>query len=134
MPSARATPGTATATSPAAANATPYTRSDKDDLPRLIAHAKAAGVFFEINADPDRLDLSAENVREVTRAGIKVAIGHAAENLGNAAVVVYSSAVKSENPELAAARLHLTPTVKRAPRLTISWGMWRAVISDSKPA
>jgi len=39
--------------------------------------------------------------------GIKVAIGHAAENLGNAAVVVYSSAVKSENPELAAARAHL---------------------------
>lgn len=45
------------------------------DLPRIVAHAKARGCYFEINADPDRLDLSAENVREVARAGVKVAIG-----------------------------------------------------------
>jgi DNA polymerase (family 10) len=45
------------------------------DLPRIIAHAKARRCYFEINADPDRLDLSADNVREVARAGIKVAIG-----------------------------------------------------------
>jgi len=31
--------------------------------------------FFEINADPDRLDLSSDNVRQVAEAGIKVAIG-----------------------------------------------------------
>ena len=45
------------------------------DLPRIIAHAAARGCYFEINADPDRLDLSADNVRLVAAAGIKVAIG-----------------------------------------------------------
>lgn len=45
------------------------------DLPRIIAHAKARRCYFEINADPDRLDLSSDNVREVAKAGIKVAIG-----------------------------------------------------------
>jgi UDP-N-acetylmuramate--alanine ligase len=37
------------------------------------------------------------------KRGIKVAIGHAAENLGDAAVVVTSTAVKRDNPEVAAA-------------------------------
>ncbi len=45
------------------------------DLPRLIAHAKARGCYFEINADPDRLDLAPENVRLVAKAGVKVTIG-----------------------------------------------------------
>ena len=44
------------------------------DWERLIPHARAAGVFFEINASPDRLDLSAEHARLVQAAGIKIAI------------------------------------------------------------
>ena len=57
------------------------------------------------------------NVKRLRGLGIKVAIGHSAENLGNAGVVVYSSAVKADNPELSAARAHLIPTVKRAEML-----------------
>jgi UDP-N-acetylmuramate--alanine ligase len=58
------------------------------------------------------------NVKRLHGQGIKVMIGqHAAENLGGAAVVVYSSAVKSDNPELAAARARQIPTVKRAEML-----------------
>jgi DNA polymerase (family 10) len=45
------------------------------DFPRIIQHARARKCYFEINADPDRLDLSPEHVREVAKAGIKVAIG-----------------------------------------------------------
>jgi DNA polymerase (family 10) len=45
------------------------------DLPRIIEHAAARRCTFEINADPDRLDLSSDNVRLVAAAGIKVAIG-----------------------------------------------------------
>ena len=44
------------------------------DWERLIPHARAAGVFFEINASPDRLELSAEHTRLVQAAGIKIAI------------------------------------------------------------
>src|SRR5690606_3815333 len=43
--------------------------------------------------------------------------GHAAENLGEAAVVVYSSAVKRDNPEMVAARARFLPVVRRAEML-----------------
>ena len=57
------------------------------------------------------------NVKRLRAQGIDVSIGHAAENLGRAAVVVYSSAVKADNPELSAARARQIPTVKRAEML-----------------
>jgi DNA polymerase (family 10) len=44
------------------------------DTARIIDHARAVGCFFEINASPDRLDLSAEDARRAARAGVKLAI------------------------------------------------------------
>src|ERR1700691_922130 len=49
------------------------------------------------------------NVRRLQSLGIPVAIGHRAENLGSAQVVVVSSAVKHGNPEIDAARARLVP-------------------------
>ena len=57
------------------------------------------------------------NVRRLRGLGIAVSIGHKAENLGDAAVVVVSSAIKADNPELAAARAALLPVVRRAEML-----------------
>ncbi|MGQ9365411.1 UDP-N-acetylmuramate--L-alanine ligase [Azospirillum sp. ST 5-10] len=57
------------------------------------------------------------NVKRLRGLGIPVAIGHRAENLGNAAVVVISSAVKRDNPEVVAARSALIPVVRRAEML-----------------
>src|SRR5271168_945669 len=57
------------------------------------------------------------NVQRLRAEGIPVAIGHAAENLGNAQVVVVSTAVKRDNPEIAAARARLIPVVRRAEML-----------------
>ena len=57
------------------------------------------------------------NVRRLAGLGIAVAIGHRAENLGAAQVVVVSSAVKRDNPEVAAARARLVPVVRRAEML-----------------
>ena len=57
------------------------------------------------------------NVQRLRDRGIEVAIGHAAENLGNAAVVVVSSAIKRDNPELLAARARGLPVVRRAEML-----------------
>ena len=56
-------------------------------------------------------------VEGLRRRGIEVKIGHAAENLGNAAVVVTSTAVKRDNPEVAAALEHRIPVVRRAEML-----------------
>ena len=57
------------------------------------------------------------NVRRLIDLGIPIAIGHDAENLGPAEVVVTSSAVKSDNPEVAAARVRRLPVVRRAEML-----------------
>ena len=57
------------------------------------------------------------NVRRLIELGIPVAVGHAAENLGAAEVVVISSAVGSDNPEVVAARSRRLPVVRRAEML-----------------
>jgi UDP-N-acetylmuramate--alanine ligase len=57
------------------------------------------------------------NVRRLRALGIPVSIGHSPENLGDAKVVVISSAVKSDNPEVVAARTQMLPVVRRAEML-----------------
>lgn len=57
------------------------------------------------------------NVRRLREKGVNVAIGHRAENLGEAQVVVISSAVKKDNPEVVAARAAYLPVVRRAEML-----------------
>ena len=54
------------------------------------------------------------NVKRLRDLGIKVAIGHKAENLDAADVVVVSSAIKPDNAELIAARAQRLPVVHRA--------------------
>ena len=63
----------------------------------------------DMNASP--------NVARLRELGIKVFIGHDAANVDDAAVVVVSSAIKSENPEVAAARQRFVPVVRRAEML-----------------
>jgi UDP-N-acetylmuramate--alanine ligase len=57
------------------------------------------------------------NVRRLRTMEIPVAIGHRAENLGDAEVLVVSSAIKSDNPEVSSARQRLMPVVRRAEML-----------------
>jgi UDP-N-acetylmuramate--alanine ligase len=57
------------------------------------------------------------NVQRLRKIGIPIAIGHDAANLGNAQVVVISTAVPRENPEVVAARAKLIPVVRRAEML-----------------
>ena len=57
------------------------------------------------------------NVQRLRRNGIRVMLGHLPENLGDAQVVVFSSAIKPDNPEIVAARARLIPVVRRAEML-----------------
>lgn len=57
------------------------------------------------------------NVRRLREKNIPVSVGHRAENLGNAKVLVVSSAIKRDNPELVAARAKRLPVVRRAEML-----------------
>ncbi|MDJ0931153.1 UDP-N-acetylmuramate--L-alanine ligase [Breoghania sp.] len=63
-------------------------------------------------------DLSeSANLQRLRAKGIDVHVGHSAENLGEARVVVISSAIKRDNPELMAARERSLPVVRRAEML-----------------
>ena len=57
------------------------------------------------------------NVVRLRSLGVEVFVGHSADNLSNADVVVMSSAVKDDNPELLAARQARIPAVPRAEML-----------------
>ncbi len=67
------------------------------------------------------------NVKRLKDMGIPIAIGHVEENLGDAIAVVISTAVKKDNPEVAAARANLIPVVRRAEMLgelmRLKWGV-----------
>ncbi|MET0249692.1 MAG: Mur ligase domain-containing protein, partial [Sphingobium sp.] len=63
-------------------------------------------------------DVAEGYVVEGLRAkGIKVMIGHKAENLGDAAVVVTSTAIKRDNPEVELALESRVPVIRRAEML-----------------
>ncbi len=57
------------------------------------------------------------NVARLREKGITVNVGHTAENIAGADVVVVSTAIKRDNPELTAARAQRIPVVRRAEML-----------------
>ena len=67
------------------------------------------------------------NVRRLRTLGIQIAVGHGAENVGDAQVVVLSSAIQPGNPEVEAANANLIPVVQRAEMLAelmrLSWSI-----------
>ncbi|MDJ0779606.1 MAG: UDP-N-acetylmuramate--L-alanine ligase [Gammaproteobacteria bacterium] len=77
-----------------------------------------AEVFHNLNYHITGSDL-AENamVRHLRQLGIEVTIGHAAENVAAAHVVVMSTAIADDNPEIEHARELRIPVVRRAEML-----------------
>jgi UDP-N-acetylmuramate--alanine ligase len=74
-----------------------------------------AEVFANLGYSVSGSDL-AENpaVRRLRQMGIRIVIGHAAQNVAAADAVVVSSAVKADNPEVLSAREARIPVVPRA--------------------
>src|SRR6266700_2145133 len=57
------------------------------------------------------------NVKRLREKGATIWVGHSANNLGDAEVVVVSTVIKRDNPELVAARAKRVPVVRRAEML-----------------
>ena len=55
-----------------------------------------------------------DTLERIRSYGIPVAMGHRAENIGDAECVVYTAACKQDNPELVAAREKGIPTLERS--------------------
>ena len=74
-----------------------------------------AEVLVNLGYEVSGSDLAANAATErLSALGVKVALGHAAENIAQADVVVVSTAVRSDNPEVMAARARRIPVVPRA--------------------
>ena len=77
-----------------------------------------AEVLLNLGYEVQGSDLKANGVTQrLTRLGAKIFIGHSADNLGDADVVVVSSAVNHSNPEVVAALKRRVPVVPRAEML-----------------
>ena len=55
-----------------------------------------------------------ENVKSLREKGFKVTIGHNLEDVAKSDIVVYSAAVKQDDPEMAEAKKQNIPTIERA--------------------
>ena len=59
-------------------------------------------------------NVETETTKKLEKNGIKISIGHNKENITNQDVVVYSAAIKQDNPELVEARKKKISTIERA--------------------
>ena len=83
-----------------------------------IGMSGIAEVLHNLGYSVQGSDISdSANVRRLRESGIPVAIGHDAHHLRDSQVVVVSTAVKPDNPEVKAARARLIPVVRRAEML-----------------
>jgi UDP-N-acetylmuramate--alanine ligase len=73
-----------------------------------------AGQGYDVSGSDLREGPTVERLRSL---GIPVSIGHASHNVGDADVVVFSSAVRATNPELAFAERRKIPVIPRAEML-----------------
>ncbi len=77
-----------------------------------------AELLHNMGAQVSGSDLSDNaNTQRLKKIGVRIFQGHLAENIGDADVVVYSSAVSFQNPELVEARLKKIPSIPRAEAL-----------------
>ncbi|MGA3119602.1 MAG: UDP-N-acetylmuramate--L-alanine ligase [Polyangiaceae bacterium] len=83
-----------------------------------IGMSGLAEVLRALQFDVSGSDLKPnENSRRLEMLGVRVFFGHAAENVTDADVVVYSSAIQPQNPEITHARTLEIPIIPRAEML-----------------
>ena len=83
-----------------------------------IGMSGIAEILHNLGYDVQGSDLNdSAIVKRLREMGVPVSVGHDGENLGQAQVVVVSSAVKPDNSEVVAARQRLLPVVRRAEML-----------------
>ncbi|MFI4974004.1 MAG: UDP-N-acetylmuramate--L-alanine ligase [Caulobacterales bacterium] len=83
-----------------------------------IGMSAIAEIMLRIGYQVQGSDVRAgANTERLEKLGAKLFIGHAAEHIAGASAVVFTSAVKPDNPELAAAREKRIPLVRRAEML-----------------
>ena len=83
-----------------------------------IGMSGIAEVMHNLGYSVQGSDISANaNVVRLQELGIPVAVGQKSENLADATVIVVSTAIRADNPEVVEARARSLPVVRRAEML-----------------
>jgi UDP-N-acetylmuramate--alanine ligase len=83
-----------------------------------IGMSGIAEILHDMGYQVSGSDMSSNaNVKRLIAKGISVTIGQHEDNVSGAAIVVVSTAIKPDNPEMIAARKHFLPVVHRAEML-----------------
>lgn len=83
-----------------------------------IGMSGIAEVFFNQGYSVSGSDIAeSDTTRHLREIGVRVTIGHRSENVAGASVVVYSSAIPKDNPELVEAKRRGIPVIPRAEAL-----------------
>lgn len=83
-----------------------------------IGMSGIAEILHNLNYEVTGSDIKeSDTIRRLSSLGIKISIGHGSKNLGEPHVVVTSSAVSLDNPEVIAARQRSIPVIPRAEML-----------------
>jgi UDP-N-acetylmuramate--alanine ligase len=83
-----------------------------------IGMSGIAELLLNLGYDVSGSDVRRSDVSDrLARLGVRVAVGHEAANVGDADVVVVSSAIATSNPEVAEARRRHVPVIPRAEML-----------------
>ncbi|MBL4836167.1 MAG: UDP-N-acetylmuramate--L-alanine ligase, partial [Kordiimonadaceae bacterium] len=83
-----------------------------------IGMSGIAEVMYNLGYSVQGSDLSENaNVKRLVGLGISIKVGQTAENLGDAKVIVVSTAIREDNPEVIEARSRSLPIVRRAEML-----------------
>lgn len=102
------------------------THNNKDDILKNVKHVHMIGIggsgmcpLAEILHTKGYIVTGSDNnigdpLKRVQALGVKAYLGHAAENVADAELVVYSAAISSDNPELVEAHRRGIPTMERA--------------------
>ncbi|GAE87245.1 UDP-N-acetylmuramate-alanine ligase [Acetivibrio straminisolvens JCM 21531] len=74
-----------------------------------------AEILLNLGFSVSGSDMKPSNITsKLENKGVKINIGHSEENIGDADLVIYTAAVKSDNPELMKAKSLGIPTLDRA--------------------
>lgn len=80
-----------------------------------IGMSGLAEVFFNLGFEISGSDIAVnDNIERLRRLNIPVLIEHKAENVNGKDVVIYSSSIKEDNPEIVRARALRIPVIRRA--------------------
>ncbi|MBT6325881.1 MAG: UDP-N-acetylmuramate--L-alanine ligase, partial [Bdellovibrionales bacterium] len=83
-----------------------------------IGMSGLAEILIHLGHEVSGSDLNSnQTTKKLTNLGAEIFLGHSADNIKDATIIVFSSAIKEDNPEIINAKSKNIPLMKRAEML-----------------